>query len=217
MKLIIKGVEPPEWTEYRNTPGTDYQSMKCLRESLYIEQGGICAYCSRRLFDEFSGGVTTNKIEHLKARSTCTRDERMQYSNMVLCCSGISGKDASPENTHCDTHRGNDVLSVSPLNKACIDSISYSRSGQISSSNPIWDKDINVTLNLNHPILVDNRKAAIKAVINVLGKKQEWKVSEIKSLVKQYEEKSKDGLYKPHCDIIVWRLKKFAISKGAVI
>lgn len=40
MRLIVKGEEPEEWKEYRQTPGAGYEAKKCLREALYKEQGG---------------------------------------------------------------------------------------------------------------------------------------------------------------------------------
>lgn len=49
MIKIAKNKEPKEWTEYRNTPGVDYQSIPELVESLLKEQGYICAYCMRRI------------------------------------------------------------------------------------------------------------------------------------------------------------------------
>mgnify|MGYP002680098898 CR=1 FL=1 len=214
MKLISKNNEPTEWTQFRNTPGTDYESSPVLRQALYKEQGGICAYCMKRLYDEFSGGVSSNKIEHIKARSQCTRDERMQYKNMILCCSGIENSN-SPSATHCDTHRGNEDIGISPLNPACIESISYSRNGQITSSNPEWNRDINDTLNLNHPILVANRKSAISGIIRFLGEKEVWKQSEIKALIKSYESKDNNGLYKEYAAALAYKLNKWLAVKMA--
>lgn len=49
MILITKNKEPKEWTEYRNTPGVDYQAIPELVQSLLKEQGYICAYCMRRI------------------------------------------------------------------------------------------------------------------------------------------------------------------------
>lgn len=49
MILITKNKEPKEWTEYRNTPGVDYQAIPELIQSLLKEQGYICAYCMRRI------------------------------------------------------------------------------------------------------------------------------------------------------------------------
>ena len=125
MKLIVKGREPKEWENFRNTPGSDYESRHELRKALYTEQGGLCAYCMRRLSDELNRNIsTTNKIDHIKPRELCTRDERMDYRNMVLCCSGvISG--TSPSDTHCDTHKGSAIHTLNPMNCHFIDTIFY--------------------------------------------------------------------------------------------
>lgn len=119
MKLIVKGREPKEWKEFRNTAGTDYESKQELRKSLYKEQGGLCAYCMKRLSNEFDRNVLTrNKIDHIKPRESCTRNERMDYNNMVLCCSGTTFGI-----THCDTHKGSLSHTLSPLNPQFIDSL----------------------------------------------------------------------------------------------
>ena len=213
MKLIYKGTEPAEWVEFRNTPGTDYESRACLRRALYMEQGGICAYCMKRLSDELAGGVSANKIEHIKARSKCTREERMQYRNMVLCCSGVEAGLPDSE-THCDTHRGNDDISITPLSLKCIESLSYKTDGHIESSDEEWNRDIDVTLNLNHPVLVLNRKFAISGVIKILGTKR-WTAREIRAMIKFYESRDKNGLYKEFAAAIVWKLNRWLAVKSA--
>ena len=53
MILITKNKEPKEWTEYRNTPGVDYQAIPELVQSLLKEQGYICAYCKRRIPNKY--------------------------------------------------------------------------------------------------------------------------------------------------------------------
>ena len=41
MILINKNKEPKEWTEYKSTPGVDYQAIPELVQSLLKEQGYI--------------------------------------------------------------------------------------------------------------------------------------------------------------------------------
>ena len=78
MILINKNKEPKEWTEYRTTPGVDYQAIPELVDSLLKEQGYICAYCMRRipqrdkLYDKdgisFSLTKEDHRVEHVKCR-----------------------------------------------------------------------------------------------------------------------------------------------------
>ena len=47
MKQIIKNNEPNALTQYRSTPGADYENMPSdvkdeIRKALFQEQGGIC-------------------------------------------------------------------------------------------------------------------------------------------------------------------------------
>ncbi len=73
MIKITKRKEPKEWTEYRNTPGVDYQSIPELVDSLLQEQDYICAYCMRRIpcKDKLNMTESTNedhRIEHILSR-----------------------------------------------------------------------------------------------------------------------------------------------------
>ncbi len=109
MKLVIKGNEPIEWAVKRNTPGRgEFEAIPELRQSLYKEQGGLCAYCMQRLEDEISpinsgkfhvvggGGygheIVKNKVEHIITQSESKRlgqpDNDFDYKNMLLCCNG---------------------------------------------------------------------------------------------------------------------------------
>ena len=42
---IRKSAEPKEWTEYKNIPGVQFSGIPALQESLYREQGYLCATC----------------------------------------------------------------------------------------------------------------------------------------------------------------------------
>lgn len=211
MKLIVKGKEPLEWKKFRRTPGTDYESKPELRKALYSEQGGLCAYCMRRLSDEFNRDILTqNKIDHIKPRDFCTRDERMSYDNMVLCCNGtIQG--TSENDTHCDTHKGSTIHQISPLRLCCIDSLSYTSRGKIKSSNITWDKELNEVLNLNQKLLIENRKSFLMKIINWLSKNPS--VAQINNKIEFYQSKNESGLYPEYCEVAVWRLKKSLRSR----
>lgn len=210
MKLIVKDREPREWVEVRNTPGTDYEAIPALRESLYKEQGGICAYCMGRLNPEPSEDAhTRNKVEHIKPRESCNRDERMDYNNLVLCCHGtIAG--TAPESTHCDTHKGSSIISFTPMNPVFIDTLSYNYSGEIKSSNSLWNNEISNVLNLNQKQLSSNRKAVIMKVVEWL-KKNPTK-GEIERRIDFYNTRH-CGLYEEYCEVAIWRLKKSLKSR----
>lgn len=214
MKLIIKGNEPDAWRAHRETSGADYESIFELRESLYADQGGICAYCMRRLPKEVRGTTSVNVVEHIFPRTKCqTAQERMDYANMVLSCDGAIGKpsgskNVSFENTHCDEHKQDSLISLSPMNSAFIASLSYTSSGKIKSSNSKWDKELNEVLNLNYALLVENRKSAFQGVVSILKKKSRWTKGHINKFIETYSSRDSDGNYKEYCEAVVWKLKK---------
>lgn len=219
MKLIVKNEEPEEWKEFRQTEEVGYEAKPCLRQSLYKEQGGICAYCMQRLEDELSvtapikvittkGGKTErveNKVEHIKCRDAYP-ELQLDYSNMVMCCFGKTMKDG--EHKFCDKAKGNQDISFTPFDANFINTLSYKNyTGAIKSSNPIWNKELNDTLNLNDSLLMLNRKAVLKGLRQSLDAKK-WKCSEIKRQIEIWDHKDAQGLFKPYCGMVVWYLKK---------
>lgn len=223
MILITKNKEPKEWTEYRNTPGVDYQAIPELVQSLLKEQGYICAYCMRRIptkdkLRKKDGNhyVLTNedhRVEHIKSRELHD-DLKLEYTNMVVCCPGHIGTE-----DHCDRLKGARDISFSPLDRQFIDTIKYNSDGAILSTNEAFDKEINQTLNLNTELLKINRKAMLIQVItqiNVACKKgKSWDKKTLELYLKKYSEKhfEKDGedvkeKYYPYCGIVTWFLQK---------
>ncbi|MCH4895719.1 TIGR02646 family protein [Marinilabiliaceae bacterium JC040] len=200
MILIKKNKEPQEWKKYRETEGAEYQSQPYLRKALYDEQGGICAYCMKKLDDESSNNAQ-NRIEHIKPRSKY-KELELDYSNMVLCCDGHNGNIFS-----CDLAKGDELISFTPLDSRFIDTISYgSKDGVIRSSNEEWNYEINKIVRLNEGYLLDNRRAALMGFIKTI-KEKNWKRSNLKNLYDMYSKKV-NGKYQPYCGIILYFLKK---------
>lgn len=218
MILIKKNSEPREWLKYRNTPGVDYQSIPELVDSLLEEQGYICAYCMRRIpckdrlyKKDGKTFVLTNedhRIEHMQSREN-HEDKKLDYSNMVICCPGHIGNEE-----HCDRLKDNKDITFSPLDANFIATLSYKMDGAIVSSNESYDKEINEVLNLNTPILKENRKkiweAVKKELIAQKGEKS-WNKAILSKYIKKYSSKTrKDGKFKltPYCGVVLFFLQK---------
>ena len=220
MILIIKGKEPKAWTQYRLTPGVDYQSIPELVDSLLKEQGYICAYCMRRiphkdkLFVKEDGAHynltnENHRVEHIKSREKHD-DLKLNYSNMVVCCPGHIG-----DENHCDRKKDSNDISFSPLDAAFISTLSYTSEGEIKSSNAAYNNDIENTLNLNTKLLVINRKSVREKIIVQLNatckRSGKWdKALLIKYLSKYENMHSEDGClkYYPYCGVIIWYIRK---------
>ncbi len=206
---IKKSSEPVEWVEIKKTPGITYEDADKteLRKSLYNEQGGLCAYCMRKI--NIENRLTQTRIEHIKPRTISIEEgcveETLQYNNMVLCCDGDIAGDGI---YHCDRSKEDKRISFNLFNNIVFDTISYStKNGQIKSSNDVYDKEFNDILNLNHPRLMANRLAVIKALITELGKKQ-WKKKDLKDKLECYTNKTSDGTFREYCGVTIWFLKK---------
>ena len=107
---------------------------------------------------------------------------------MVLCCPGHIGNE-----DHCDRLKDNKDISFSPLDANFIATLSYKMDGAIVSSNESCDKEINEVLNLNTPILKENRKNTWEAVIKeLIAQKGEkfWNKAILSQYIKKYSSKN---------------------------
>lgn len=110
---IRKSAEPKEWTEYKNIPGVQFSGIPALQESLYREQGYLCAYCERRIPVRDKMSTEDHRIEHWHCRDKYP-DEVFSYGNLLMCCPGQIGGGES----HCDVRKGNDIIEWSPLKRS---------------------------------------------------------------------------------------------------
>ena len=66
---------------------------------------------------------------------------------------------------------------------------------------------MNNILNLNHEILKANRLEALNGVITSLVGKQ-WTTGEVRRKLEEWNNKDKQGRFKPYCGIVIWYLNK---------
>lgn len=165
MRTIIKNPIPPLYLTFvLTTPGANFNGIpKAERDamvaSLLHEQGGVCGYCQQKI------NAQNLKVEHHCDRSVCngnngTRDRRLDYTNFLAVCKGNEGM----EEMHCDSRKAqfnstNGLpINVSPWIESHMNRIQYSSTGLIKSIDSGHDKEINVILNLNTPLLKNRRQ-----------------------------------------------------------
>lgn len=170
MLYIKKGKEPLSLTSYKKEPHAYFDgcNKNDIRQNLLKEQGYLCAYCMRRINEN------NMKIEHWYPESMLTETEGLDYNNMLGCCSGHMEGHKGEDDT-CDTHKGNQTITINPIKYSMINEIKYrTKSGEIYSDNIQIENDLNKTLNLNSNkhLLKENRKAVIDAIILELSKKR---------------------------------------------
>lgn len=208
MLRIIKNKEPKEWTAYRTTPGVDYQAIPELVDALLKEQGYLCAYCMRRVPCRDKITNEDHHVEHILSRDGHD-DKKLEYSNMVICCPGHIG-----DEDHCDRKKQSQDVSFSLFDGNFISTLSYKSDGEIVSTNEQYNKEINKVLNLNTPLLKENRKKAWEgvkqALINEQGSKP-WRKAVLEKCLGKYKSmKCRDGKlqYIPYCGIVIYFLEK---------
>ena len=134
--------------EIKKTPGSGYEEIHVpedsqqlralfdmmpkndLRNELYKEQHGLCAYCMKRI----TGHQSDTRIEHYKALST-DKKAALDYQNFLGVCYGGEKGDKVDSGTSClccDVARGEKELTINPWNKRQMEAIGYyKKTGEI--------------------------------------------------------------------------------------
>jgi hypothetical protein len=100
------------------------------------------------------------KVEHWHCRD-CYPNEQLDYRNLLAACNGNEGQPRSKQ--HCDTRKGNSLLSWNPAdsNRDVEAMITYLGDGRIQSSDQGFNRELNDVLNLNEAFLINSRKAIL--------------------------------------------------------
>jgi uncharacterized protein (TIGR02646 family) len=162
VRQIVKGAEPASLTAHRQTPNCDYDnyaSKEDLRHALIAEQRGLCCYCMGRI----RNGPTTMKIEHWRCRAHY-QGEQLNYRNLLGACPGGNGQ--PPHLQHCDTRKGDGDLQWNPADAAhhIETRVRYELDGSIQARDAVFNDQLDDVLNLNLPVLKNNRKGVYDAV-----------------------------------------------------
>ena len=233
MIKIVKMPTPPELDNLKQKvmsqnldPDHEYKKLKNplknkVLEQLMKEQGHVCAYCMRTIPDTRVHGtkISESSIEHFVARHSKTGISvfgsglGVDYSNLLAVCSG----GVAPKGTYCDNEltcdkkRGNDPLTVNPLDESTLSTIFYKSNGEIGATDTTINNDLVSTLNLNcvkYSDLPAGRKAALEPIEKYIEElNSDDMLQECKSLLADYE--SETDPKTPYCGIIIWWLKSF--------
>ena len=213
MRAISKGSEPASLTAHRKKPKTHYDNYKHkdeLRNAIVTEQRGLCCYCMGRIRPE----LASMKIEHWRCQSHYP-DEQLDYLNLLGACLGGHGQPARLQ--HCDTRKGDSHLEWNPADPVhhIETRIRYGLDGTVHGDEARLDEHLNDVLNLNLPMLRNNRKRLLDAVL------WWWKhekariggpVPRDRFIRKRDKHVPRDGELGPYCQVTVWwldqRLKK---------
>jgi len=225
MKLIQKSKEPNNLQIHRGIKGTNYESFsrdvglgdieppKGLRGILLTDQGFICAYCMKRIPHKFIEKEVVKddfKIEHFihqKSRQSIDNKLDITFSNMLACCMGNEGQKENFQT--CDTRKGKQILTISPLTEAHIRTLKYAPDGTIISTDENFEKEINNILNLNEDNLKRQREGIYKLIDRVVRKEftkpNMTRIQKNNYLAKQINwwDSKKDGKFSEFCMVAI--------------
>lgn len=186
MILIKKKSEPHSLTTYKRTVNASFDNLPSdikeeVRNSLLAEQGYICAYCMKRIEEN-----SDIKIEHYEARNN---ENELSYKNLLAVCKGNEG--FPKDRQTCDTQKGNQELHINPQKIGDISTISFTRNGEIKSTNKLFQKDFDEILNLNDEFgkLISARKAALTALQKKITPMNKSQIEKLYSQLKNAERK----------------------------
>lgn len=149
MIWIKKGKEPADLVRFKKqNPKAVFEDLQDpeksqLKQYLLKEQHSLCAYCNSPIT------IQSMTIEHWKPRHGRTGEhgDELNYRNLLAVCKG--GRGSEFRNQTCDAHKGNQSIKVNPLNQLTLNGIHYRPNGEIYSTDPEINDDLNITLNLN--------------------------------------------------------------------
>jgi uncharacterized protein (TIGR02646 family) len=225
MRRIQKGaapaaLKPLEKDKAANWERVDGVTRQQLREALFAEQHGLCAYCLSRLNDprlrpDPAPGRGGMKIEHFEARNEAgiPEDERhrrcFEWSNLLGVCPG--GEDAPAERRvdglYCEAARGNIPLAFNPARfpPDVGELLRATDRGELTPAKTATAPDrqrLNAQLSalrLNVPRLKESRMAAIEGARRAL-KRQGFTAPSLRRLLARTRA-PQAGLLEPQC---VW-------------
>jgi len=164
MRHIKKGAQPKDfsdWIELSNDnwqPGYDNLSgkvKKSVYQALLKEQGHLCCYCERELF---SGDF---HIEHLHPQSL-HEESRIDFGNFLVSC---LDKTAKGDPLHCGKLKGDEEISIHPLQIDCHSKFTFTASGEIHGTTEDAEGVVKI-LGLNIKKLIDMRAEAISPFLD---------------------------------------------------
>ncbi len=147
------------------------------------------------------------KIEHWHSRVEFP-GEQLRYSNLLGACLGGEGQPSKLQ--HCDTKKGNALLSKNPAEPAhrVEGFVRYEGDGRIASDDATFNSELETVLNLNTAFLKNNRKATLDSFFRTLRQRGEIKRVTLERWLRDWNGESDENELSPFCQVVVYWLRK---------
>ena len=189
--------------------GADWNTMtgdckQVLRERLFGDQHGLCAYCQSRLAGTFAPTTAEPElgmiVEHWEARAKAPH-RTLDWDNLLGVCPGWVAVDREE---HCDRARKNAELHTDPTRPGIGDIFRYHIDGTIHADSP-HDLDIR-TLNLKARRLNRNRRVVLDKLRKQL--RQKPSLATVQRLLDVAQQVDAEGRCKEYCGVAIYYLQK---------
>lgn len=224
MRAIKKRPEPRALIEWRRQNASTPENLhyggggfprEAVRQSLLQEQFHLCAYTMKRLATaaecQQQGHDTGNSchIEHVLPQSRDIPAETIDYRNMVACFPPANHKTACDYGAtfKADYDLGQSPF-VSPLSAEVELQFAFDSRGILQGATPAGEATIQV-LNLNHPVLVQARQAAIRGFLEPRTGKP-LSAAQARRLAERVMQPDADNRLEPFCLAIARAAKAHA-------
>lgn len=207
MRSIIKQEEPASLTQHRRLPHSDFDNFgdkDQLRVVLVTEQRGLCCYCMARI----RPARESMKIEHWRCQADYPA-EQLNYRNLLGACLGGEGQPSHRQ--HCDTRKANRSLRWNPAEPThqIETRVRYEPDGSIRGLEAEFDGQLNEVLNLNLPLLKQQRKSLLDAILDWWKCEKNWRKDRVPCGIlirKRNKYVANNGQIGPFCQVAVWWL-----------
>lgn len=233
MRTIAKLREPDSLAQHRIKPGAVFDKRGLefvsalpdgnselpsaakdeLRVRLWKEQRGLCCYCCRTIAPTESG----MRIEHWRPLRRFPKNQ-LDYWNLMAACTGGTGQPGHLE--HCDVRKGEDSLSRNPSDRhhRVDEIIRYLTDGEVRSTDIAFDAELGEdsrvvksnserVLNLNLPLLKNNRVGALDAFKQGLQKRGALQETTLRNLLAKWSGEE-PGQLDPYAPVVAYWLRK---------
>jgi hypothetical protein len=147
------------------------------------------------------------KIEH-RVPQTVDESRALAWRNMLGVCPGNEG--SPPAQQHCDTRKGNEVITVNPFERSLMATILYTAEGRVRSTREDLQRDLDERLNLNWEALVRRRREAVLGMADALGRRagQAFSNARLITALQRCQQPDGDGRLPPFVGVLEWWLKR---------
>lgn len=213
MRSIKKGNECRALRDWKNSNAASPQNIhydnlsgvvkSAILSKLIVEQGGLCAYTMKNI--KPVNGIFHAHIEHIFPRSAY-QQQTVNWNNLVACFP-LTGQSCDYGAIRKADYDPGSKPFVNPTKAGVSNQFRYLDNGEVdgltSDAVACIDKEV---LNLNHPNLVNDRRAKILGALQ-----RQPSATQARQRAQQLRKFDTQGFLEPYCEAVAQVLDNYAL------